>query len=114
MSSAFSAAKPVTRQLSFAVKQRMAIPIDRTEVPNVFKYSDGGAIASSPPPLSSGRPSLCRTCPNGSPTITSSNFTRDNQLARNKGEPILDARKTRRCQRRRSHGEKVGRGGSTR
>jgi large subunit ribosomal protein L46 len=90
MSSAFSAAKPVTRQLSFAVKQRMAIPIDRTEVPNVFKYSDGKRYRIVAAAIVERPPVIVPDLPKWLTDYHEFKFTRDNQLARNKGEPILD------------------------
>jgi large subunit ribosomal protein L46 len=91
MSSAFAAAqKPVTRQLSFAVKQRLAIPIERTEVGNVFKYSDGKRYRIVAAAIVERPPVIVPDLPKWLTDYHEFKFKRDNQLARNKGEPILD------------------------
>lgn len=85
------AAKHVTRQLSFQVKKRLQIPIERTEVPNVFKYNDGRRYRIVAAAIVERPPVIVPDLPKWLTEYHEFKFHRENQLARNKGEPILDA-----------------------
>lgn len=84
------AAKHVTRQLSFQVKKRLQIPIERTEVANVFKYNDGRRYRIVAAAIVERPPVIVPDLPKWLTEYHEFKFHRENQLARNKGEPILD------------------------
>lgn len=81
----------MNRVLSSAVKKRLAIPIEATEVPNVFKFSDGLRYRIAAAAIVERPPVIVPEMPKWLTDYTEFKFKRDNELARVNGEPILDA-----------------------
>jgi 8-oxo-dGTP pyrophosphatase MutT (NUDIX family) len=86
-----SASKVLSSVLSSSVKKRLALPIESTELGNVFKFSDGRRYRIAAAAIVERTPVIVPELPKWLTDYHEFHVKRESQLVRGYGEPVLDA-----------------------